>query len=104
MSEFWVLDFMSNPSSAKNLQKSERVEVKSPRELGSTEGSTDDKPLTSKDVGAMLGRNAKTIERHAREGAIPAHFKLNRWYFFRAEIDEWLRCEVKSTRQPDRGN
>jgi len=60
--------------------------------------------LTSKDVGAMLGRNPKTIERHAREGAIPAHFRLTRWYFFESEIDEWLRGDVKSTRQPDRGN
>lgn len=60
--------------------------------------------LTSKDVAAMLGRNYKTIERYAREGAIPAHFRLARWYFFKSELDSWLRCEVDSTRQPCRVN
>jgi predicted DNA-binding transcriptional regulator AlpA len=60
--------------------------------------------LTSKDVAAMLGRNHKTIERHAREGTIPGHFRLSRWYFLKSEIDEWLLGEVNSTSQPDRVN
>jgi hypothetical protein len=53
-----------------------------------------EQPLTSKDVAAMLGPHPKTIERYAREGKIPGHFKLNRWYFFPSELDNWLRvCE-----------
>lgn len=50
--------------------------------------------LTSKDVAAMLGRSHKTIERYAREGAIPGHFRLRRWYFLKSELDSWLRSEL----------
>ena len=60
--------------------------------------------LSSKDVAALLGRNHKTIERYAREGEIPGHFKLNRWYFFKPELDSWLQSDVESTRQPCRVN
>jgi excisionase family DNA binding protein len=58
--------------------------------------STIDNPLTSRDVAAMLGVGHKTIERHAREGEIPAHFRLNRWYFFQSELVRWLKAEVHS--------
>jgi len=56
--------------------------------------------LTSKEVGVLLDRNPKTIERHARAGRIPAHFKLSRWYFLQSELDDWLRSELQSSRQP----
>ena len=42
----------------------------------------------------MLGRSHKTIERYAREGAIPGHFRLRRWYFLKSELDSWLRSEL----------
>ena len=61
-----------------------------------------DGPLTSKEVGELLGRNFKTIERHAKRGDIPAHFRLNRWYFLRSEIDSWLGGELDSSGQPCR--
>jgi excisionase family DNA binding protein len=57
------------------------------------------KPLTTKDVAALLQVHPKTIERHAREGSIPAHFRLNRWFFFQSELDSWLRCDVDSACQ-----
>ena len=67
-----------------------------------------DKPteeiLTSRAVAVMLGRNHKTIERHARDGAIPGHFRLGRWYFLKSELDSWLRSELDSSRQPCRVN
>ena len=60
--------------------------------------------LTSKEVAAILGRNHKTIERYAREGAIPAHFRLNRWFFLQSELDVWLKADVDSACQPCRVN
>jgi excisionase family DNA binding protein len=50
------------------------------------------RPLTSRDVAAMLGVSHKTVERHAREGTIPGHFRLNRCLFFQSELDEWLKA------------
>jgi predicted DNA-binding transcriptional regulator AlpA len=66
--------------------------------------ATTDRPLNSKELGELLGRNYKTIERHAKRGDIPAHFRLNRWYFVRSEIFAWLRGDVgvDSNRQPCR--
>ena len=60
--------------------------------------------LSSKDVAAMLGRNRKTIERHTRNGEIPGHFRLGRWYYFRNELDAWLKAEINSPCQPCRVN
>ena len=76
-----------------------------PRLLGVREAATCNtvnRPLTSRDVAAMLGVSHKTIERHAREGAIPAHFRLNRWFFFQSELDAWLKADVNSAYQPCR--
>lgn len=44
----------------------------------------------------MLGVSHKTLERHAREGTIPAHFRLNRWFFFQSELVHWLKADVDS--------
>ena len=66
--------------------------------------NTVNRPLTSRDVAAMLGVSHKTIERHAREGTIPAHFRLNRWFFFQSELDAWLKANVNSAYQPCRVN
>ena len=62
------------------------------------------RPLTSRDVAAMLGVSHKTIERHAKRGDIPAHFRLNRWYFFQSELDAWLKADIQSACQPCRVN
>jgi predicted DNA-binding transcriptional regulator AlpA len=61
-----------------------------------------DRPLTSREVGALLGRNHKTIERHAKRGDIPAHFRFSRWYFLKSELDAWLKADVDSACQPCR--
>lgn len=62
------------------------------------------KPLTSRDVASLLGIGHKTVERHARKGEIPAHFRLNRWFFFQSELDAWLKADVNSACQPCRVN
>jgi predicted DNA-binding transcriptional regulator AlpA len=54
-----------------------------------------EQPLTSRDVAMLLGRNHRTIERHARAGEIPAHQRLGTWYFFESEIDLWLKESVQ---------
>ena len=59
-----------------------------------------EKPLSSREVAELLGCNHKTIERHAKRGNIPAHFRLGRWYFLWAEVDEWLRDDLNSNCQP----
>lgn len=61
-----------------------------------------EKPLTSMEVGVLLGRNHKTIERHAKQGHIPAHFRFNRWYFLKSELDAWLKADVDSACRPCR--
>ena len=61
-----------------------------------------ERPLTSMELGVLLGRNRKTVERHAKRGDIPGHFRLNRWYFLRDEIDKWLTGDLDSSRQPCR--
>ena len=60
--------------------------------------------MTSREMSDILKRNHKTIERHAREGKMPAHFRLGRWYFLKSELDEWLKAELQSTRPPYRVN
>jgi excisionase family DNA binding protein len=57
------------------------------------------KPLTSRDVAALLRVHPKTVEKYARKGDIPAHFRLSRWFFFQEELDSWLRCDVDSACQ-----
>jgi excisionase family DNA binding protein len=60
--------------------------------------------LSSKDVAEILGVHHKTVERKARIGEIPGHFKLNRWYFFPSELDKWMRVCVPSDSQSVRVN
>jgi len=63
-----------------------------------------EKPLTSREVAELLHCNHKTIERHARRGDIPAHFRLNRWFYLWHEIDAWMKAGVESACQPCRVN
>lgn len=52
--------------------------------------------LDSRTAAEMLGCHPKTLERKARRGEVPGHFKLNRWYFVIAELDAWLKGDVRS--------
>ncbi len=54
----------------------------------------------SKRAAEWLSCHPKTLERHAREGRVPGHFRLGRWYFFQSELEAWLRSDVHSNRQP----
>ena len=42
------------------------------------------------------GMHPKTLERKAREGAIPGHQIFGSWYFRASELDEWLSSNVRS--------
>ena len=65
-----------------------------------TTGVVCEKPLTSRDAAPILRKNHKTLEKYARQGIIPAHFRLNRWYFFESELVRWLKADVDSACQP----
>lgn len=60
--------------------------------------------LTSKQVAELFSKSHKTIERYAREGAIPAHFRFGSWYFVRSELDAWLQADLHSNSQNCRVN
>ncbi len=48
----------------------------------------------------LLKIHRKTLERMAYRGDIPAH-KIGRFWRFRAsELDDWLKTQVNSSRQP----
>ncbi len=52
-----------------------------------------DSETTAKMLGGM---HPKTLERKAREGAIPGHQIFGSWYFRASELDEWLSSNVRS--------
>jgi excisionase family DNA binding protein len=61
--------------------------------------------LSSREAAEILQVSHKTVERHARAGTVPGHFRFGKWFFFRAELDEWLRGALPSTNnQPCRVN
>lgn len=47
--------------------------------------------LTVRDVCALLKMHHKTVQRHAKEGTIPAKRIGGEWRFVRSEIEAWLR-------------
>ncbi len=55
-------------------------------------------------AGEFLGIHPRTIQRLAREGALPAHpfggTLRKTWRFKLTELDEWLRSRVNSARRP----
>ncbi|WP_143557145.1 helix-turn-helix domain-containing protein [Snodgrassella alvi] len=55
--------------------------------------------LTTADVASYLSLNPKVITEKARSGEIPAHKKIGRWYFFKEELDEWLKADADSALQ-----
>lgn len=46
----------------------------------------------------------KTVERYARDGKLPAYFRMNRWYFSQEELDCWIKNGVSSCSQSVRVN
>jgi len=49
-------------------------------------------PIDGKEAGKFLKLHAKTVERFAREGRIPAHRIGNKFYrFFKSELYDWLK-------------
>jgi excisionase family DNA binding protein len=64
-------------------------------------------PYVSSDEAAeFLKLNPRTVQRLAREGAIPAHPFGERsrktWRFLLSELDAWMRAKVNSSRRPCR--
>ncbi|WP_353846661.1 helix-turn-helix domain-containing protein [Snodgrassella sp.] len=55
--------------------------------------------FTTADVASYLSLNPKVVTEKARNGEIPAHKKIGRWYFFKEELDEWLKADADSTLQ-----
>ena len=47
--------------------------------------------LTPAQIAEILDVSAKTVNRWALHGLIPAHRAGRGWRFYRVEIDEWLR-------------
>jgi excisionase family DNA binding protein len=46
----------------------------------------------------------KTLERYARQNKMPAHFRMNRWYFLKEELDAWIKDGVCFSSQSVRVN
>lgn len=47
--------------------------------------------MTAAEVGALMRRHAKTVERWARKGRVPCYRVGGRVLFARADIATWLR-------------
>ena len=64
--------------------------------------------MNSREAAKYLGLHKphafKTAERYAREGKLPAYFRLNRWYFSKQELDGWIKASVCSGSQSVRVN
>jgi len=60
--------------------------------------------LRSKEAADLLLVHYKTLERKARHGQIPGHFRNGRWHFFASELDGWLRSAVHLASQSVRVN
>lgn len=51
-------------------------------------------------AGELLGIHAKTVQKMAREGAIPAHRIGRYWRFRESELDAYIRSGVNSAPAP----
>lgn len=72
--------------------------------LETTHSQRIEQPIDSREAAEILGCHFKTLERYARRGEIPGYFRLNRWYFYRSELDAWLRSTVNCISQSVRVN
>ena len=63
--------------------------------------------LEAEEAATFVRMAARTLKQRAREGKIPAHpigfGTRKRWYFLLSELDAWLRSQVNSGRDPERG-
>lgn len=61
-------------------------------------------PLNTREAGKYVGFHAKTVERMARKGEIPAHpasgAQRKTWKYFATELDAWLHARVNSPCHP----
>lgn len=64
--------------------------------------------MDSRAAATYLGRKKKnaykTLERYAREGTIPAHFRFGQWNYLKEELDAWMQGGVSSGSQSVRVN
>jgi excisionase family DNA binding protein len=51
--------------------------------------------LSSVEAASLLGIHFKTLQRLARQGAIPGHYYASRWFFRASELDAWLRSRLQ---------
>ena len=60
----------------------------------------------SDEAASFLKLNLRTVQRLAREGAIPAHPFGERsrktWRFLLSELDAWMKAKVNCSRRPCR--
>lgn len=59
------------------------------------------RPLTAGDVmtaqqlgapdGLVPNTSVKTLHRWARDGVIPAHKRVGKWFFIRHEVEAWIQ-------------
>lgn len=53
----------------------------------------------------LLGNiHVKTLQRYARQGALPGYRVAGHWYFRASELDSWLRSRINSSCHPCRSN
>ncbi len=52
--------------------------------------------LSSREAATILKIKSKTLEKHAREGLVPAYRRFDRWFFRRSELDQWVSGGVNS--------
>jgi excisionase family DNA binding protein len=58
--------------------------------------------LDSKQAASLLQIHPKTLQKMAREAAVPSIRVGDKWRFRASELDEWVRSELSSKRHPCR--
>ncbi len=51
-----------------------------------------EEPITVPEVAKFLQIEEQTVYRLLRANKIPAHKKFSKWYFYKSEINEYLRA------------
>ncbi len=66
--------------------------------LGDGKRSVVECPLTCEEAAAFVRAHPKTVKRMARNGELPGHLRIGRWFFYASELDCWMRTELHSSR------
>ena len=82
---------LQSPSSFQIVPKSETTAMESFEAL-----------MDSAAAAVLLKIHRKTLERMALRGEVPGHKVGKFWRFRASELDEWLRSQLQSSRQPCR--